>query len=223
MVRAVIFDFFGTLTEPIPAELHRVHLTPVAEALGCEPDAFRRAWSDSFYSRATRAWGSPREAMRRALEHLPLDLDDVTLDRALEVRTSLFSEYVDLRPDAVSTLAALRARNVGVAVLSDCTDDLPTLWPGLPIADLVDVTVFSYEHGAHKPDPTLYAAAAQGLGVLASECLYVGDGGSDELAGAERAGMRAMQIHAEGHLGYGHVPWAGPVIGSLSEVLALVG
>lgn len=219
VVRAVVFDFFGTLTVPIPAEHHRVHLTPVAEALGCDPAVFHDAWTASFYDRATGAWGTPRESMRRALGHLDLDLSDTRLDHALAVRTRLFGEYVELRSDAVATLTELRDRGLRIGVLSDCTDDLPTLWPSVPVAPLVDVTVFSYEHGAHKPDPALYETVCTQLGVLASECLYVGDGGSDELAGAERAGMRAVQIAADGHLGYGHVPWAGPTIGSLSELL----
>jgi putative hydrolase of the HAD superfamily len=222
VVRAVVFDFFGTLTVPIPAEHHKVHLTPVAEALGCDPGAFHDAWSASFYQRATGAWGSPRESLHRALAHLDLDLSDDRVDAALAVRTSKFASYVELRPETVATLTALRARGLGVGVLSDCTDDLPHLWPSLPIAPLVDATVFSYEYGAHKPDPSLYAAAAERLGVLVSDCLYVGDGGSDELAGAERAGMRAMQIAADGHLGYGHVPWDGPVVRSLTELLAVV-
>ena len=222
MVRAVVFDFFGTLTAPISADHHRVHLSPVAEALGCPPDVFREAWTASFYARATASWGTPAQALRRALAHLQLDLSDEVVEHALAVRTSLFGKYIELRPDAVCTLRALRERDVKVAVLSDCTDDLPMMWPTLPLAEWVDVTVFSYERGAHKPDPVLYAAAATELDVLASDCLYVGDGGSDELAGAERAGMRAVKVAAEGHLGYGDVPWDGPVIASLSEVLDLV-
>lgn len=219
MVRAVVFDFFGTLTVPIPADHHRVHLTPVAEALGCDPGEFQEAWSASFYHRATGVWGSPRESMRRALGHLDLDLSDARLTHALEVRTGLFGEYVELRSDAVATLRGLRERGLRIAVLSDCTDDLPSLWSSIEVAPLVDVTVFSYEHGAHKPDPVLYESTCTELGVLASECLYVGDGGSDELAGAERAGMRAVRIAAEGHLSYGQVAWDGPVIGALGDLL----
>jgi putative hydrolase of the HAD superfamily len=218
----VVFDFYGTLTVPLPAEHHRTHLAPIAEALGCHPDDFQAAWSASFYERATGAWGSPRESMRRALAHLPLDLSDERVEAALRLRESRFGEYVQLRPDTLDTLMGLRERGLRVAVLSDCTDELPIIWPSLPVAPLVDVTVFSYEYGAHKPDPSLYAAAAEQLGVLASECLYVGDGGSDELAGAERAGMRAVQISADGHLGYGHQPWEGPVVQSLWDLLEVV-
>jgi hypothetical protein len=34
--------------------------------------------------------------------------------------------------------------------------------------------------------------------------------------------MHAVQIAAEGHLGYGHQPWEGPVVQSLSELLEVV-
>ena len=44
-----------------------------------------------------------------------------------------------------------------------------------------------------KPDSCIYEEAARRLGVTPSECLFVGDGGSDELPGAKAAGMTAIQ------------------------------
>ena len=44
-----------------------------------------------------------------------------------------------------------------------------------------------------KPDPQIYRTTIEQLGVNPAETLYIGDGGDDELAGAERAGLRAAQ------------------------------
>ena len=44
-----------------------------------------------------------------------------------------------------------------------------------------------------KPDVRIYRAAAGLLAVDVEECIFVGDGGSDELAGARAAGMKAVQ------------------------------
>jgi len=85
------------------------------------------------------------------------------------------------------------------------------------------VTVFSCVLGRHKPDPELYRQALHGLEVPAAACLYVGDGGSDELAGAVRAGMAAVRIESAEHLSYGQRPWVGPRIDGLAAVLDLVG
>lgn len=48
--------------------------------------------------------------------------------------------------------------------------------------------------GFCKPDPRIYELATFELRVAASSCLYVGDGGHDELGGATRAGMTAVLL-----------------------------
>ena len=44
-----------------------------------------------------------------------------------------------------------------------------------------------------KPDRTVYEEAARRLGVEIKDCIFVGDGGSNELQGARNAGMNAIQ------------------------------
>ena len=44
-----------------------------------------------------------------------------------------------------------------------------------------------------KPDVCIYEEASKRLGIDLGECLFVGDGGSNELAGARAAGMEAVQ------------------------------
>ena len=50
--------------------------------------------------------------------------------------------------------------------------------------------------GWMKPDARIYEAALSGLGLEASECLFVGDGQNDELAGAERVGMTPVLLES---------------------------
>ena len=64
------------------------------------------------------------------------------------------------------------------------------------ISDLLDLDpqelaafLVSCEIGALKPDPVTYATVLDGLGVEAADAVFVGNGGSDELAGARRAGF----------------------------------
>ena len=44
-----------------------------------------------------------------------------------------------------------------------------------------------------KPDPVIYHACTDLLGIPAENCLYVGDGGSQELETARSLGMQAVQ------------------------------
>ena len=53
--------------------------------------------------------------------------------------------------------------------------------------------ILSYEAKLRKPDIRIYRKAADLLGVSPKECVFVGDGGSNELPGARAAGMEAIQ------------------------------
>jgi putative hydrolase of the HAD superfamily len=131
-----------------------------------------------------------------------------------------------LRPQAVPVLRALRARGLRTAVVSDCWYELPLLLPRLPVYPLLDARVFSMEVGRCKPDPAMYLTACERLGVAPHECLYVGDGGSEELSGAQALGMAAIRLAApdlSDHLSFrpDH-RFRGPSVQSLADLIPLV-
>jgi putative hydrolase of the HAD superfamily len=129
------------------------------------------------------------------------------------------------RANAVEVLTALRAKGLRIGLLSDCSAELPELWADLPLADLVDEPVFSALVGERKPHRAMYTTVCERLGVEPTECLYVGDGGSNELTGATAFGMRAVLI-ADADWATGHRfdsdDWHGESVADLSEVPALL-
>jgi putative hydrolase of the HAD superfamily len=132
----------------------------------------------------------------------------------------------NLRGDAVPTLTAIKARGLRTGVISDCTHELPAFLPTLPVAPLLDARVFSVELGVCKPDPAIYLAACDQLGVDPQQCLYVGDGGSRELTGAAAVGMAAARLDAPDladHLVFDQdAAFTGPSVTTLADVLALI-
>ncbi len=50
--------------------------------------------------------------------------------------------------------------------------------------------MFSYAEHVAKPDPEIYLRTARRLGTKPATAVYIGDGADNELAGAERAGLR---------------------------------
>ena len=72
----------------------------------------------------------------------------------------------------------------------------------------------------------MYWDACRRLGVDPAECLYVGDGGSQELTGAAAVGMTAVRLAAPdlgGHLVFGaDIGWAGASVESLEEIVPMV-
>jgi putative hydrolase of the HAD superfamily len=76
--------------------------------------------------------------------------------------------------------------------------------------------VFSNAVGLSKPDPRIYLHCCALLGVEPHDAVFVGDGANDELAGAERVGMRAVMI------GDGAQGWSGARIATIPEILELI-
>ena len=114
-------------------------------------------------------------------------------------------------------------------MVTDCSSEVPAIWPSTCFAPLFDIAIFSCRVGLKKPDPRIYNLAVEGLGIESEDCLYVGDGSSQELTGAASVGMspvlirdldeNSTEVHrvdAEGE------KWEGQVITSLKQVLTLV-
>ena len=73
--------------------------------------------------------------------------------------------------------------------MSVCSEEVPAAWPSTEFAGLFDAETFSSDCGLMKPEPEIYLHTARALEADPADCLFVGDGANDELAGAERVGM----------------------------------
>jgi putative hydrolase of the HAD superfamily len=221
--RAVLFDFFGTLTYAVRRGPQH---TEVARALGCDPVELVTVLDQSFYPRACGRYGCAESTLRWVCQQLGLDPDPDQLRAALSVRTTAVFSDLTLRPEASSVLWALRRQGLRTALISDCGHELPAFLPRLPIAPLLDTCVFSVDIGECKPHPAIYLAACSRLGVSPAECVYVGDGGSQELTGAADLGMTAVRLASAdlaNHLVFNaDSGWHGPTVASLLDVPTFV-
>jgi putative hydrolase of the HAD superfamily len=219
---AVVFDFFGTLTRAMsrgPAH------DRAALALGCDPAAFAGILDRTYRSRASGRYGDLPTTFRRIAEQLGRSPTSVQVAEAVRLKVRAIRDGIVLRTDAVRTLWTLRQAGLRTGLVSDCTAELPSLMGTLPVAGLLDTTVYSVQLGVTKPDPTLFLTACRTLGVHPRQCLYVGDGGSRELSGARAVGMTAVRLAAADladHLVFDPDPdWTGASVPELSAVVDL--
>ena len=221
--RAVLFDFFGTLTRSVQRGPQHAD---IARALGCDPDIVLGVLDRTFRTRARGVFGSAEATLRFVTEQAGGRPRQDQLEAAMPARIDALRADTVLRADAVSTLTALKQRGLATALISDCTHELPAFLPALPVADLLDTQVFSVELGVCKPDPKIYLTACARLGVAPDQCLYIGDGGSQELTGAEAVGMTAVRLAApdlKNHLVFDQDDtFDGQTITTLTDVLTLV-
>ena len=191
--RAVVFDFFGTLTRSVQRGPQHA---AIARQLGCDPEVVRGVLDRTFHSRARGTFGSAEATLRAVTELAGGRPRPAQLAAALPAKVDALLADTRLRPDAVSTLAAIKRRGLLTGLISDCTHELPAFLPALPVAPLLDARVLSVELGVCKPDPAIYLAACRRLGVSPEQCVYVGDGGSHELTGAAAVGMTPVRLAA---------------------------
>jgi putative hydrolase of the HAD superfamily len=220
---AVVFDFYGTLTPVSPAGAWAEHTSQLAAVLGVGPDDLLRVLDESYPERFTGALGGVRPTLQTLAARMGAHPSGEQLDEATRLRQAIQETLLTLRPEALPVISELRAGGLRIGLVSDCTSELPSAWPRLPLAPLVDAPVFSCVEGARKPDPRLFHAAADRLGVDPAACLYVGDGGGRELTGSSAVGMRAVLLAGPdwpGHRVYDRErDWSGPRISSLTDLL----
>lgn len=99
---------------------------------------------------------------------------------------------VQCYPDALDALARISAK-LPVAALSNGNADLVAIGLDHHFA----FQLGSREHGAAKPDPSIFHAACARLGCAPGEVLHVGDHIEADVLGAARAGLRTAWVHRD--------------------------
>jgi len=225
---AVIFDLFGTLVDNTEfldlsrSEYNRT-LSNVAAALSIpEPDLLR-LWSETVHERDAGLFPSMEKYFRHICREIGVKADARQIANAVELRLEYLRSVLTPRNHTVETLTELKASGYRLGLISDCSSEVPLLWPETPFAALLDGAIFSCEVKLTKPDPSIYRMVCDSLEVAPDRCLYVGDGGSSELTGAVEFGMDPVLIRAPYDTVNGHrEDWEGTRISELKQVLDLV-
>jgi putative hydrolase of the HAD superfamily len=224
--KAVVFDLYGTLVDNFSLAVHEGVLREMAAIVGAPSEDFVRKWFDSYEWRAIGKITSPEANIELICRQLGVPLNEDRIREAAQVRYEFTRQGLKPWPEAVPVLSRLKTLGYKLALISDCSAETPSSWEHTPIASLMDVTVFSCVVGLKKPDPHIFLQAAERLGVETEECLYIGDGSSQELSGAAAVGMHPVMIRAPSEAPDAHrvheEEWKGRKIALLTEVLDIV-
>ncbi|THV26462.1 HAD family hydrolase [Glycomyces paridis] len=103
-------------------------------------------------------------------------------------------------PDTEPLLRELRRRGIKTGIVSDFAWDVGVHMEHFGLADLIDVRVISYQYSTEKPDPVLFRAACERLGVDPRRTLMVGDNPAKD-GGAAACGIRSFILPGEARTG----------------------
>ena len=191
-IRGVAFDLFHTLTG-LGSE--RSDLPWTSDVLGID----RGRWDELLTAGSRwRLTGQERDPYRivsaLAREADPTVPDERVRD-AVCVRIQRFRDaLMRVPPENVEALKRLRAAGFRLGLISNADAMEVAAWDQCPLAGLFDTEVFSCVVGCAKPEPAIYEKCLQTLELSAAECLFVGDGGSNELVGAREVGMPTVFV-----------------------------
>jgi len=222
---AVIFDLFGTLIDNFPwAESNNI-LKRMASELSVPADDFTDLWHTTFDERMKGVFKDYQACIRHICQQLGVRVPDDKVELAAGMRFEMNKQEVTSpRKGATEVLTYLKSNGCRTGLISDCSTETTLVWKDSPLSSLIDKAVFSCLAGIKKPDPRIYQMAVENLGVSPEACIYVADGIGQELYGAVKLGMHAVQIRMGGDDEYDpyREDWDGSVISSLYEVMNLL-
>ena len=208
--RAVLFDLDDTIFDH--ARATRVALSAVREA---EP-AFA-AWSldelDRRHRLVLEAWHQEVLAGRATIDQARVARFGELIvaaggpnarERAAALAAAYRAVYATAWftvPGAVALIDAIRAREIGVAIVTNnvlVEQQLKLDRCGLPALRTTLVT--SEEVGRQKPDPAIFRAALDRVGVSAAEAVMVGDAWATDIEGALGMGIRPVWLNRFGEI-----------------------
>jgi putative hydrolase of the HAD superfamily len=204
-IKAVVFDLGGTLEDLYYDDVLRLEATRGLQELMTVRGIETGLSIAELYATVMSGLQAYQDFRDRTLRELPPEqvwpgyifpgraCADSAIIAAAEDLTFFFETrfYIrTLRPEAPRTLAALAARGLRLAVISNVMShgQVPHALHAHGIADYFDPVVTSVGVGWRKPSPRIFEETARLMGLPPAACAYVGDTVSRDVIGSRRAG-----------------------------------
>jgi putative hydrolase of the HAD superfamily len=196
-VRAVIFDWGGTLTPWHAIDPAALWQEACARHYAGDEAA---AVAAALHAAEDEAWqAADTEQVSGTLDAVLARAGVTTAsDAFLASYTAVWEPHTYTDPDVPALFRFLRGRGIKIGVLSN------TLWPRGwheeifrrdGVLDFIDGAVYSSEIDRTKPHPSAFAAAMAAVGETdPAACVFVGDRPFADVHGAKSAGMRAVLV-----------------------------
>ena len=191
--KAVIFDLFHTLTAIESSWGNGRPFT--CDMLGIDRDAWHDQLQLHSRSRLSGRQKDPFRIVSQMARAIDPAIPDETIHAAIANRIKRFeAALLDIPDETKATLQALRAKGKRLGLISNADTMEVAAWNKSPLAESFDTAILSCSVGAVKPEREIYDICLERLDVQPSDALYVGDGGSSELQGAQTVGMTTVMM-----------------------------
>lgn len=202
MLRAVTFDFWGTLADARHS-LRDERIAFLRRYLSCDPDrlitAYERAWA-YFDEGLAQGYGlGAATALSTLLDDVGATLAPPSYAAVLRYwEEAMLDSPPTFLPGVRDVLWELRRRGLLIGLISDTG-----LTPGRTLRRVLDAAglliafdwlTFSDELGVTKRRPQAFTSTLHALGVQPAHAIHIGDTPATDLIGARAAGLRCALL-----------------------------
>jgi len=208
-IKAVVFDFIGTLTDLVGYSLenskNKMFQSLVANGYNISHERFFKAYDKAHQKYHDVRYGQLVEVtnavwVSEALNQVGYATtpEDEGIKAAVNVFFEDYLKALKPRTSAKATLQKL-SQSYKLGIVSNYTY-APLIYAGLrklKISDFFDAVLVSQEVGWRKPSPEIFQEALRRLRVKAEEVVYVGDTPLEDIEGAKNVGMKTVFIPSQ--------------------------
>jgi putative hydrolase of the HAD superfamily len=189
-IDVIFFDLFFTLITPKYNDVRNEN-----DVLGITKEEWERyAEDDKLYlERATGREKNPQKIIESIIEKIDIKVSESEKKEILKLREQRFQKSItDVDDTVIEVLLDLKKKEKKLCLISNADIIDVMFWKESPLNNLFDDTIFSYEVGYLKPQTEIYEIALIKMNTIPQKCIFVGDGGSHELKGAKKLGMKTI-------------------------------
>lgn len=191
--KVILFDLFHTLTalestwgdnRPFTYQLLEVGKEAWHyQVLQNSPDRLTGKKTDTF------------EIVSEMARNIDPNITDDLIQRAVENRIArVANALINVPEETLAVLRYFKSQGKTIALISNADAMEAEPWERSPMAAYFDHVFFSCDVGYAKPDLRIYRLCLDTIGIDAADAVFIGDGGSNELHGAQQVGLTTIMI-----------------------------
>jgi len=199
-VRAILLDAGNTLVfvdRHRVLDTYRLHGVEVDEALFLEAEFLAREVliqriTEGGTGTETHVWRGYFETLFRESGVPANQMEDVGAALVRIHHEDHLWSWVE--PGTGRALESLRDAGYRLGVISNADGRIEALLQSRGLREHFEFVIDSHVVGVEKPDPRIFMAGVERMGMAAGECLYVGDLYPVDVLGARGAGLQALLL-----------------------------